>query len=91
MKTVSPTASGAAPNRLRQTLCRADVQRNLRTAAVLGIAASGGLIGTGWLAATACTTFMGLMTVRLLQLGNESRALQAGTVIPKASMGDPFR
>jgi hypothetical protein len=66
-------ASSTASERIRLALRRAALQRNLRTAAVLGVAASGGLLGMGWLAATAGTTFAGLYTWRLLQLRSEGR------------------
>ena len=68
MTTTPQASSTAIPERIRQSLRHAALKRNLRTAAVLGLAVSGGLLGTGWLAASAGTTFVALTTWRLIQL-----------------------
>lgn len=52
------------PNLLRQAALR----RNLRTAAVLGLAISGGLVSSSWLAATAGGSFLVLTAWRYRQL-----------------------
>jgi hypothetical protein len=68
MTTISDSSNAMPPDSIRQTLRRAAFQRNLRTAAVLGCAASGGLLSTGWLAATAGLTFLAMSTWRYGQL-----------------------
>jgi len=70
------------PQSIRQRLRKASLQRNLRTAAVLGIAVSGGLISTSWLAATAGGTFLALGAWRYKQLRHP---VQAGHNINGAS------
>lgn len=65
----------AMPQTIRQRLRKAALQRNLRTAAVLAIAISGGLISSAWLAATAGSTFLALGAWRYKQL---RQPLQAG-------------
>lgn len=58
----------AIPPAMRQQLRKAALRRNLRTAAVLGIAISGGIVSTTWLAATAGSTFLAMSTWRYRQL-----------------------
>jgi len=69
------TDPDAIPSSVSQQLHRAALQRNLRTAAVLALAVSGGLISSAWLAATAGSTFLALGAWRYKQL---RRPLQAG-------------
>lgn len=64
-----PRMNTAIPAAIGQQLRRAALQRNLRTAAVLAAAASGGPFGMTWLAATAGTTFLALSVWRMRQLG----------------------
>lgn len=66
--------STESPQSIRQRLRMAALQRNLRTAAVLGIAVSGGLISATWLAATAGGTFLALGTWRYKQLRHPAEA-----------------
>lgn len=46
---------------------RAAIRRNLKTAALLGLAFSGGAFGLTWLAATSVTTFTFMMIWQLKQ------------------------
>jgi len=62
------TSSDALHPTMRQRLRNAALRRNLRTATVLGLAASGGLVSTLWLAITAGSTFLALTTWRYKQL-----------------------
>ena len=58
----------AMPPAVRQQLRQAALRRNLRTAAVIGFAVSGGIISTTWLAATAGSTFLAMSAWRYRQL-----------------------
>lgn len=51
----------------------ATLRRNLGTAAILGLAASGALVSTAWLAASAGTAFVAITTLRLHQLHNDKQ------------------
>jgi ABC-type phosphate/phosphonate transport system permease subunit len=62
------TSDDALDPTIRQQLRNAAFRRNLRTATVLGLAASGGLVSTLWLAITAGGTFLALTTWRYKQL-----------------------
>lgn len=65
----NPELPGIAANTsVRQHLRRAALHRNLRTAAVLGLAASGAAISSTWLAATAGGTFLFLTLWRYRQV-----------------------
>jgi hypothetical protein len=46
---------------------RAAIRRNLKTAALLGLAFSGGAFGLTWLAATSATTFTFMMIWQIRQ------------------------
>lgn len=59
------------PETLKTPMRRAAVRRNLGTAAILGVAASGALISTTWLAVSAGGAFLVLLAVRMLQLRGE--------------------
>lgn len=67
MTTTPQASSTAIPKRIRQSLRHAALQRNLRTAAVVGVAASGGLVSTAWLTGTIGLTFSLLLAWRLAQ------------------------
>lgn len=67
MHPLSAASPPPIPTELRRTLRQAALQRNLRTAAVLGLAASGALLSTPWLAATAGSTFLALTLWRYRQ------------------------
>ena len=53
---------------LNNHLRNASFRRNLRTAALLGAAASGGIFGVSWLAASCSSTFITLLIIRAMQL-----------------------
>ena len=70
----SPVTSGDALHpTMRQHLRNAALRRNLRTATVLCLAASGGLVSTLWLAITAGGTFLALTTWRYKQLRQDEQ------------------
>ena len=70
----SPVTSGDALDpTIRQHLRNAAFRRNLRTATVLGLAASGGLVSIFWLAITAGSTFLALTTWRYKQLRQDDQ------------------
>ena len=60
-------ATGIKATALHEPLRRAALRRNLGTAAILGLAFSGGPFGLLWLATTSTTTFAALMLWRLRQ------------------------
>ena len=62
-----PQESSPLPMAVAQQLRQAALRRNLRTAAVLGIAVSGALVSSIWLAATAGGTFVALTAWRCRQ------------------------
>jgi hypothetical protein len=87
----STTSGPTHLQRIQQALRQAAQRRNLRTAGVLGLSVIGAPFGVGWLAASCGVSFLALMIVRVLQLRHESRDRQAGTGVPKSSMGDLSR
>ena len=71
------TSSDALHPTMRQHLRNAALRRNLRTATVLCLAASGGLVSTLWLAITAGGTFLALTTWRYKQLRENDQPVDA--------------
>ena len=70
----SPVTSGDALHpTIRKHLRNAALRRNLRTATVLCLAASGGLVSIFWLAITAGSTFFALTTWRYKQLRQDDQ------------------
>jgi hypothetical protein len=61
------SANGAKVMYFEQQWKRAALRRNLKTAALLGLAFSGGAFGLTWLAATSATTFIFMMIWQLRQ------------------------
>ena len=60
-------ASEVKATALQEPLRRAALRRNMGTAAILGLAFSGGPFGLLWLATTSTTTFIVLMLWRIKQ------------------------
>ena len=67
------TSDDALHPTMRHHLRNAALRRNLRTATVLCLAASGGLVSTLWLAITAGGTFLALTTWRYKQLRQDDQ------------------
>lgn len=64
----STSAVDAIGTTIKTNLRQAALRRNLRTAAALGLAVSGGIFSTPWLAATAGGTFLAVTAWRYAQL-----------------------
>lgn len=76
----SSVASGDALDpTIQRYLRNAAWRRNLWTATVLGLAASGGFVSTLWLAITAGSTFLALTTWRYKQLRQNAHPGRVGT------------
>jgi hypothetical protein len=74
--TSAAAESATISESIRLRLHKAALQRNLRSAAVVGFAISGGLISSAWLAVTAGGTFLALSAWRYKQLRDPAAAGQ---------------
>ena len=83
----SNAATTSIPEPMRLALRQAALQRNLRTAAVLGVASSGALLGLSGLAATTGATFVVLLGWRLVQLRQPQMQRSADKPAPRTKTG----